>query len=144
MTSKTLALEVQALERLDLQGLRAEWRRRWGAPPMLRSRELLAHAAAYKLQARALGDLSAPTRRRIADLGRRFGADRAYRPGVGPNLTAGCSLVREWGGVRHEVKVTQSGFSYQGEGFSSLSKVAQHITGAKRSGVLFFGLKDKQ
>ena len=143
MTPNTIAEEVQALERLDLQGLRAEWRRRWGAPPKLRSRELLAHAAAYRLQAAAFGDLPAPTRRRIAELARRFGADRSYRPVAGPNLTVGCSLIRQWGGVRHEVKVTQTGFSYQGNPFSSLSKVAQHITGAKRSGVLFFGLKDK-
>ena len=29
--------EVRALERLDLEGLRADWRRRYGAPPRLRS-----------------------------------------------------------------------------------------------------------
>ena len=142
--AQTMAEEVKALERLDLQGLRAEWRRRWGAPPKLRSRELLAHAATYRLQAEALGDLPAPMRRRIAELGRRFGADRSYRPIAGPKLTAGCSLVREWGGARHEVKVLDDGFSYQGARFSSLSSVAEHITGAKRSGVLFFGLKARE
>jgi hypothetical protein len=139
-----MAEEIQALERLDLQALRAEWRRRWGAPPKRRSRELLGHAAAYKLQADAFGDLPATTGRRMAEMARRFGADRSYRPVPGPRLTPGCSLIREWGGVRHEVKVTDDAFSYQGARFSSLSKVAQHITGAKRSGVLFFGLKDKQ
>jgi hypothetical protein len=143
LTLNDIADEVRALERLDLEGLRAEWRRRWGAPPKLRSRELMAHAATYRLQAEVMGDLPAPTRRRMAELARRFGADRSYRPVAGPKLTAGCSLIREWGGVRHEVRVLEEGFSYQGLRFTSLSKLAQHITGAKRSGVLFFGLKEK-
>jgi hypothetical protein len=39
------------------------------------------------------------------------------------------------------VKVLPEGFSYQGRTFRSLSAVAAHITGVKRSGVLFFGLK---
>jgi hypothetical protein len=138
----SLAEQVRALEGLDLEGLRSTWQARWGAPPKLRSRELLAHAFAYKLQAEAFGDLPAPMKRRLAELARRFNADRSFRPAPGPNLTPGCSLVREWGGVRHEVKVVDGGFSYQGETFSSLSKLAEHITGAKRSGVLFFGLKD--
>ena len=44
-------------------------------------------------------------------------------------------------GARHEVKVLSEGFGYQGEVFASLSALAQHITGAKRSGHAFFGLK---
>lgn len=141
MTARTIAEEVQALERLDLEGLRIEWRRRWGDPPKLRSRELMAHAAAYRLQAQAFGDLPAPTRRRIAEWGRRFARDRSFRPVPGPVLTPGCSLIREWGDARHEVWVTDAGFSYQGKAFTSLSAVAQHITGVKRSGILFFGLR---
>jgi len=141
LTRPSVAEEVQAFERLDLEDLRAEWRRRWGAPPKLRSREIMAHAAAYRLQAEVFGDLSVPTRRRVAELGRRFAGDRSFKPMAGPTLTPGCSLIREWGGNRHEVWVTESGFSYQGGAFSSLSAVAQHITGAKRSGILFFGLK---
>ena len=141
MSAQSLNEEIQALARLDLNSLRAEWRRRWGAPPKLRSRELLAHALAYKIQVDAYGDLPAPMKRRAAELARRFNADRSYRPTPGPNLTVGCSLVREWGGVRHEVKVIEGGFSYQEQTFASLSRLAEHITGAKRSGVLFFGLK---
>jgi hypothetical protein len=33
-----IRIEVQALERLDLQGLRTEWSRRWGAVPKLRQK----------------------------------------------------------------------------------------------------------
>ena len=143
MTPSALAEEVRAFERLDLEALRAEWRRRWGDPPKLRSRELLVYAATYRLQAGIFGDVPARTRRRMSEFARRFVADRSYRPLASPALTVGCSLMREWGGARHEVRIVEDGFNYQGQRFSSLSKVAQHITGAKRSGVLFFGLKEK-
>lgn len=136
-----IAAEVQALERLDLPELREFWRGRWGAPPQLRSRDLLARACADRLQAEAFGGMSPDTRRRLADFARRFTADRSYHPISGPRLTPGCTLVREWGGRRHEVKVLQEGFGYADQTFSSLSAVAQHITGVKRSGLLFFGLK---
>ena len=143
MTPDVLAEEVRAFEHLDLQALRAEWRRRWGEPPKLRSRELLAYAATYRVQAEILGDAAVPVRRKMAELARRFAVDRTYRPSARPSLTVGCSLIREWGGARHVVRITEEGFSYQSLVFSSLSKVAQHITGAKRSGILFFGLKGK-
>jgi hypothetical protein len=133
--------EVQALERLDLEALRAAWRSRWGEPPKYRARELMAYALAHRLQAETFGDLPAPTRRKLAELGRRFQENPRFQPTPGPNLTPGCSLLREWGGVRHEVVVLERGFAYAGQRFLSLSRVAQHITGVKRSGVLFFGLK---
>jgi hypothetical protein len=142
--SLTLDEELKALEGLDLEDLRLAWRRLWGPPPKLRSRELLAHAFAYKLQTAVFGELPAPLRRRMAELARRFAADPAYRPTPGPALSPGCSLVREWGGVRHEVKVLEDGFGYQDKTYASLSALAEHITGAKRSGVLFFGLKPKE
>ena len=141
MTAKAIGAEIEALERLDLPALRADWRSRWGEPPKLRSRELLAHALAHRIQVEVYGDLAPATRRRLGDLGRRFAADRDYRPVAGPSLTIGCTLVREWGAKRHEVKVVEGGFGYRGATFASLSAVAQHITGTKRSGVLFFGLK---
>ena len=144
MIGRTLDDEIQALARLDLAGLRSTWRERWRSePPTLRSRSLMSHAFAYKLQAAAEGDLDSATRRRLNDLGRRFADDRSYRPTSGPALAIGCTLVREWGGFRHEVKVVEGGFAYQGETHPSLSGLAQHITGAKRSGQLFFGLKAK-
>ena len=55
--------EVRALERLDLEGLRAEWRRRrYGPPPKLRSPDLLARMLAWRIQAEALGGLDVKRR----------------------------------------------------------------------------------
>ncbi len=50
-------------------------------------------------------------------------------------------LLREWGGVRHQVTVLEKGVLFEGKRFGSLSEVAGSITGARWSGPLFFGLK---
>ena len=133
--------EVRANAGQPLPALRREWRRRWGDVPKFRSRDLLARAAAHRIQVEAYGELSAPLRRRTVELAERFVADRAYSPLAGGVLKPGSSLIREWGGVRHEVAVTNNGFSYQGQPFRSLSQVAGHITGVKWNGHVFFGLK---
>jgi hypothetical protein len=133
--------EVRAVATLELPALRAAWASRWGAVPRYRSRDLLARAMAYRLQAEAFGDLPAPARRRAADYAAKFTTDRKFTPTPGPVLKPGSSLVREWKGVRHEVAVTETGFSYLGQPFHSLSQVAHAITGTKWNGLVFFGLK---
>jgi hypothetical protein len=138
-----ISSEVRAVADMALPALRLEWRRRWGEPPKFRSRDLLARAMAYRLQVEVHGDLPAPMRRRMAAHAERFTADRAYSPGPGVVLKPGSSLVREWGGVRHEVAVMAVGFTYQGRSFRSLSQVAGHITGTKWNGHVFFGLKPR-
>ncbi len=138
------ASEARAIAGLDLPALRNEWRRRWGEPPAFHSRDLLLRAATYRIQADTLGDLPAPFRRRALDLAERFAADRGFTPAPNLRLKPGSSLVREWGGTRHEVAVAADGFTYQGESFRSLSQVARKITGAKWSGPVFFGLKNRR
>jgi hypothetical protein len=133
------------LEAMSLDQLRGVWRERLGgAPPKLRARELMALALAYRIQARAHGDLPGHLKRRAAEFARRFAEDRNYNPVSGPTLKPGTSLVREWRGVRHEVRVLEDGFSYLGERFSSLSEVAQRITGTKWNGLVFFDLKARK
>jgi len=124
--------EVRALARMDLQGLRAEWRRRYGAPPTLRSSGLLAMMLAWRIQVDAFGGLD-------SDLARRL------RRGVGlgsSKLTfaAGARLTREWRGELHEVEVADDGFRYRGETYRSLSRIASLITGTRWNGRRFFGL----
>ena len=62
-------------------------------------------------------------------------------PTAGPALKPGSSLIKAWRGVRHEVRVLEEGFGYQGERFSSLSAVAFRITGTKWNGHVFLDLK---
>jgi hypothetical protein len=130
---------------MSLGELRAAWIERLGGePPRLRSRDLMSLALAYQLQARMHGDLPGSAKRKAAELARRFAEDRRFTPTPGPTLKPGCSIVKEWRGVRHEVRVLDAGFSYQGERFGSLSEVAQRITGTKWNGQVFFGLKDRR
>lgn len=130
---------------MTIDQLRATWTQLVGQPvPKLRQRELMALALAYRLQARIHGDLAGPLKRRLAELGRRFIEDRNYQPTPGQALKPGSSLIKDWRGERHEVRVQPDGFSYQGERFGSLSEVAQRITGTKWNGQVFFGLKARR
>nr|QQZ51942.1 DUF2924 domain-containing protein [Phenylobacterium glaciei] len=124
--------EVRALEHLDLDGLRHAWRRRYGAPPKLRSVDLLARLLAWRIQAEAFGGLDAETRRNL----RRASASPRDR-----QLSAGSLIVREWQGRRHEVTVGECAYQYEGQTYQSLSAVAQAITGVKWNGPRFFGLR---
>lgn len=134
MSAELIADEVRALERLDLDGLRAEWRRRVGPPPALKSPDLLRRLLAWRIQAEALGGLDAETRRRLR---RRSNAAR------GPSLNAGARIAREWKGVRHDVEVVDDGFVYDGARYDSLSEIARVITGTRWNGPRFFGLRQE-
>jgi hypothetical protein len=137
-----LSAEIAGLESLDLNQLRAQWKRLYEteAPPHL-SRDLLRRAVAYRIQENVLGGLKPATRRlleRVAENARsRKPTKVAPTRKVGPNTI----LLREWGGTRHEVTVLEKGAMFRGKRYRSLSKVASVITGSRWSGPLFFGLR---
>uniref|UniRef100_A0A939M265 DUF2924 domain-containing protein n=1 Tax=Bradyrhizobium barranii subsp. barranii TaxID=2823807 RepID=A0A939M265_9BRAD len=58
-------------------------------------------------------------------------------------LTPGTVLVREWDRRPQRVMVMADGFTWNGQTYDSLSKVAFAITGTKWNGPRFFGLRDK-
>ena len=130
--SDAITGEVRALERLDLEGLRAQWRSRYGPPPKLRSSDLLARLLAWRIQAEAFGGLDAETRSTLF---------RQSLPIAAPKLSAGVQIVREWRGGTYTVDVVQGGFRWNGQTYGSLSQVAQAITGVKWNGPRFFGLR---
>jgi hypothetical protein len=53
-------------------------------------------------------------------------------------------LVRIHRGVEHKVRMLEDGFEYQGERYTSLSKIAKVITGTNWNGFLFFGLTQRK
>lgn len=130
--TERITQEVRALECLDLQGLRDQWHRRYGAPPKMRSRELLARLLAWRIQADAFGGLDAPTIRLL-------NSDRPSVPE--PRLEPGARLTREWQGRQHHVDVLEQGFRYAGTDYRSLSQIARTITGTRWNGLRFFGLR---
>ncbi len=128
-----ITAEVRALQGLDLEGLRAEWRRRFGAPPRLRSTDLLARLLVWRIQEAWFGGLGPET---LKLLGQRGAAG-------GPDLKPGMRLEREWRGQLQTVDVVEQGFRWEGRIYPSLSKVAFAITGVKWNGPRFFGLRDR-
>jgi hypothetical protein len=131
--SDVIVREVEARAGLDLDGLRAAWRVRYGCPPPLRSVELLRLMLAWRVQAEAFGALDRETRRRL----RRRGATEAE----GLTLGVGARLRREWQGRVIEVEVEATGFRWQGTLYPSLSAAATAIAGTRWNGPRFFGLR---
>ncbi|MGA0544123.1 DUF2924 domain-containing protein [Brevundimonas sp. VNH65] len=133
-TTASRDIDCATLGDLGLEPLRAIWRDRFGAPPSIRSPEILALMLAWRLQAARDGGLDGELRRAL----RR--ASSAPSPTA---LTPGTRLVREWQGVRHEVVVEPDGrFRHQEELHRSLSQVARKITGSRWNGPRFFGLRE--
>ena len=126
------AEEVRALEHLDLEGLRRQWRRRYGPPPRTRSADLLRACLAWRLQAAAFGGLEVWVRRTL-----RSCAEAA------PEVGAGVRIRKEWRGGLYEVDRVEGGYCWSGKVYPSLSAAAQAITGVKRNGPRFFGLREE-
>jgi len=129
------------LPMLDLDELRAEWRRlnKADVSPRL-SRDLLVRAVAYRLQELAFGGLRPEPQRQLRQIAMELKQTGAATTRLRPQLASGTRLIREWRGRTYEVVVLDDGFSWQDTHYRSLSAVARTITGTPWSGPLFFGL----
>lgn len=125
--------EVEALAGLDLEGLRAAWRARFGPPPRLRSVEFLRLCLAWRLQAIYHGGIDRDLRRQLRNSG------RAQAEGL--ELGVGARIRREWQGRTVEVIVAEDGFHWDGKVYPSLSAAATAIAGCRWNGPRFFGLR---
>ena len=137
-----LVSEIAALDGLAAHDLKIAWRRFYrDKPPRCLSRDLMIRAIAYRMQERAHGGLAPATRRRLRCLVGEIETKGtgAFDPGIA--LKPGARLVREWGGRMHTVVALENGFDYDGERYSSLTRIATLITGAHWSGPRFFGIR---
>jgi hypothetical protein len=96
--------------------------------------------AAHRIQEKAYGRLSAPTRRLLDQLVRATFAKPNGRLELPRRIKPGSELVRTWKGNTYRVMVMADGFAHEGKTFASLSKIASDITGT-RNGPRFFGLR---
>jgi hypothetical protein len=129
---------VAALADLDRTALLGLWVSAFGpdVPPRL-SRALMEKAIAYEIQAKAFGGLPVRTKRAIK------AAVKADGKVASPPIPGrGTRFIREWHGRLHEVEVLDDSYLYRGEGYRSLSAIAQAITGTKWSGPRFFALRE--
>ncbi len=123
-------------EKLSLTQLREKWQKTWNIAPHPRiGRAMLEKSLAFKENERAL---SSEQHKRLKELIAAY--KRSPHSFETSTLKPGTRLERIYHGQKHSVLVTSSGYDYQGVEYKSLSKIANHITGSKWNGWLFFGL----
>jgi hypothetical protein len=146
--SDTLAGEIAGLPKLNRTQLRAKWRHvlKKEAPAHLR-KQILVPLLAYKMQEQEYGGLRPEVKRRLRQLAESFEAEpnqmNAKRQ-TPQRIKPGTRLIRQWQGETHHVTVSDQGFEYNGEKYSSLSEIARLITGTRWSGPVFFGIRQKR
>jgi hypothetical protein len=157
------AQQLLALQRQSVAALRQRYAELFSEPTRAGNRAWLIKRIAWRLQARAEGDLSERARQRAAELARdadlRLCAPRALLPAVveasnsakrqaarahDPRLPPpGTLLRRRYKGMVLQVQVQEHGFVFDGQRYPSLSAVAKAITGSHCNGFLFFRLLTK-
>jgi hypothetical protein len=105
-------------------------------PPRGLTKDIVARMIAYRIQEEAFGGLDKETIKLLDRLARGDKTNELNR-----RLKPGTVLVREYQGERHTVTVVPDGFLWQDKTYSSLSTIAQLITGTKWNGPRFFGLR---
>jgi hypothetical protein len=130
---------IEGLSGLKLEELRQVWRQRFGAPPRLRSADLLRRCLAERIQVQYFGSDRA-LEKALAVLVRSHSSGKT--PSLKrPTVSSGTTLIREWGGETHRVEAVDGGFLWRGEKYGSLSLLARRITGARWNGPRFFGIE---
>ena len=127
--------EIAGLADLSRDELLEQWTCLIGAePPKRLTKDLLVRGIAYEIQAEALGGFTDAEKKELTALA------AGPRPANLPKPKAGVRLYRSWRGITHEVLVLESGYSWRGNNYASLSEVARAITGTRWSGPRFFGV----
>ena len=151
------AEQVERLRTAPLATLVARYQELFGEPPRSRHRGYLLRRISWRLQANLAGGLSERARQRArllaeerelrltAPAPRRGGGSLPAKPARDPRLPLpGVVLKRPYRGREIAVQVLVDGFEYQGQRFTSLSAVAEHVTGTRWNGFVFFQLPARQ
>jgi hypothetical protein len=151
-----VARDLAALDTMTVGELVAKYRELYGEPTRSRNKIYLQKRLAWRIQELAEGGLSKSAVELIAKLGDampeswriRLRAPEATSPvdttRDGRLPPPGSVLTRTYQGATHEVRVLSDGFEYRGTHYSSLSKIAKHITGTPWNGLVFFGVSKRR
>jgi hypothetical protein len=150
-------MEIEGLRKLKTKALKERYRELFGEESRSSNHAHLFRRIAWRLQAKAEGDLSERAQKRMLELADdrelRLRAPRAFwhSDGLGPDPArdprlppSGTVLKRVYGQRTIEVSVLERGFEYQGKQYGSLSLIAQRVTGTRWNGFVFFGLHKEQ
>ena len=140
-----LEQQLSQLPNLSRPALHEQWHALFGSQPHPKlRREILIPILAYRLQEKALGGLKPSTARRLRAVAEEIGGGKKIASNRSSGPRPGTRMVRQWQGKLHEVIVLESGFTYDGKKYKSLSEIARAITGTRWSGPAFFGLKKQK
>ncbi len=136
-SAKPGRLKLSALSAADLAELQAIYTTTIGQPPpRWASRAFLEGNLTWARQAQAVNIDPHALRGALLE---EFGAGSTVKSKY--HCQPGTRLIREWQGQTHEVLVSQDGYLWHDQRYTSLSRIATEITGVKWSGPRFFGLK---
>ncbi len=154
MTERTIAEEIDELQRLPVAELVVRYEEMFGRPPRSKHRVWLWRKICWELQARRFGGLSEVAKRRLEELiaqidpdlfgGARTVREKLTRPRKPGLLPPGSAITRTWRGKELRVVVLDDGFEFEAVRYRSLSAIATAVTGAHWNGKLFFGLTKRK
>jgi hypothetical protein len=141
-TDPAVEAELDRLPKTPVADLRKRYRELFRTePPKAFGPDLLRRSIAHRIQQKAYGGLSAPSRRLLDQLVKAAMAKPNGRLELPRRIKPGSELVRTWKGKRYRVMVMAEGFAYEGKTYASLSEIASAITGTRWNGPRFFGLR---
>jgi hypothetical protein len=137
INAAAIEAEVDQVRSLGIDALRKRWCVMFGTVPSKGlTKDIMGRMIAYRIQEDAFGGLDRKTKKMLDHLAKGEKPKEFDR-----RLKAGTVMVREYQGERHTVTVAPDGFVWRDETYSSLSTIAQAITGTKWNGPRFFGLR---
>lgn len=143
--AKHIEARLSRLETLGREELIAAWIEAFEVPPPRNaSQNFLIKAVGHHLQVQVFGDIRPATRKALLKIAADFcrSGQVGDLPAPQRRLKPGSRLIRAWRGQTHEVlMLSETRFEWQGRTWPSLSTIATAITGTRRNGPAFFGLR---
>lgn len=125
-----------------IETLRTEWAELWGEQPHPNlGQTMLRKGIKYKRWEIEVGGAPAHIQKHLNKLIKQYKQSPNNLTDCEKALKPGTRLVRTYHGKKHQVVVGEDGFSYAGKEWKSLSQIANHITGSRWNGWVFFGIK---
>lgn len=141
MKKTNIQAELALIDAADISELKEMFRQEFGFDIQISNAETIKRRLQYRVQENICGGL---TDSELATLDRIADEEECRDRKSGKTLKTflpGTRLVRQYKGQNYEVTVGEAGtFIYGGETYSSLSAIAEKITGTHWNGKRFFGV----
>ena len=154
---ETNLTQIMELKEKSLNELKAKYEKLFpGQQAPSNNQVFLWRKIAYRIQELEYGGIPAESQSKIEQLIQQYDPinNKALRPDAAPENRPkksrlnrdkrlpipGTVIIKEYKGIKLEVKVLESGFKYHNKAYKSLTAIAKEITGAHWNGYLFFNL----